>query len=38
MHRDADVDDSESIHKSQKSIFWMLINNVMLTERKRWNS
>ena len=34
MNRDSDVDDSESIHKCQKSIFNMLIDNVMLTECK----
>ena len=33
MNRDLDVDDSESINKCQKSIFYMLIDNVMLTER-----
>ena len=38
MNRNSDVDDSESIHKCQKSIFYMLIDNVMLTECKRWNS
>ena len=38
MNCDSDVDDSESIHKCQKSIFYMLIDNVMLTERKRRNS
>ena len=37
MNRDLDVDDSESIRKCQKSIFYMLIDNVMLTERKRRN-
>ena len=38
MDRDSDVDDSESIHKCQKSFSYMLIDNVMLTERKRQNS
>ena len=32
------MDDSESIRKCQKSIFYMLIDNKMLTERKRRNS
>ncbi len=34
------MDDSESIHKSQTAIFyfWLLIENVMLTECKRRNS
>lgn len=30
MHRDADVDDSESIHRSEKTIFSMLIDNISL--------
>ena len=30
MNRDSDVDDSELINKCPKSIFYMLINNVML--------
>ena len=38
MNCDSDVDDSESIHKCQKSIFYMLIDNIMLMERKRRNS
>ena len=38
MNHDSDVDDSESIHKCQKSIFYMLIDNIMLTERKMRNS
>ena len=38
MNRDSGVKDSESNHKCQKSIFYTLIDNVMLTERKRRNS
>ena len=37
MNRDSDVEDSQSIHKCQKSILYTLIDNVMLTEHKRWN-
>ena len=37
MHRNADVDDSELIHKCQKPIFQIVIDNVMLMEYKRWN-
>ena len=38
MNSNSDVDDSESIHKCPKSIFYMLIDNVILTERKKRNS
>ena len=38
MNCDSDVDDSELIHKCQKSIFYLLIYSVMLTECKRRNS
>ena len=38
MNRYSDVEDSESIQKCQKSIFYTLIDSVMLTERKRRTS